>query len=230
MENQITVIERAEIETFQNDGMGAIAKAKEVARGIVDNATLTTAAEMMLDAKRRIRVIEKRFVGTPDAPGPETQAKVAHAAIRNMKNELIEPYERIERDILKPAIAAFNAEQDQKRRAEEDRQREEQKKRIEDERLKAAAQLEKDGENEAAQELIEAPIEAPVVVIPKEQAPPGISYRENWKFRVVDDSKIPREYMTVDEKKIGGVVRALKGETRIAGVEVYSEQVVAGRL
>lgn len=224
MENQVMVIERKEVETFQNEGMGAIAEAKEVARAIVDTATLTKAADMMLESKRRIRIIEDRF------KKPKADAKMAHKSICDLENELVEPYERIEREILKPAISAYNQEQDRKRRAEEDRQREEQRKKAEDERIKIAAQLEKDGENEAAEELIDAPIETPAVVIPKEEAPSGISYRDVWKFQVVDDSLVPREYMTIDEKKIGGVVRALKGETNIKGVRVYCEKTVAGRI
>lgn len=224
MENQVMVIERKEVETFQNEGMGAIAEAKEVARAIVDTATLTKAADMMLESKRRIRIIEDRF------KKPKADAKTAHKSICDLENELVEPYERIEREILKPAIAAYNQEQDRKRRAEEERQREEQRKKAEDERIRIAAQLEKDGENEAAEELIDAPIETPAVVIPKEEAPSGISYRDVWKFQVVDDSLVPREYMTIDEKKIGGVVRALKGETNIKGVRVYCEKTVAGRI
>lgn len=58
---------------------------------------------------------------------------------------------------------------------------------------------------------------------------PGVGMRSVWKFRIVDASKLPREYLTPDETKIGGVVRALKGDCQIEGVEVYEDKVVSGR-
>lgn len=57
----------------------------------------------------------------------------------------------------------------------------------------------------------------------------GVSFRKIWKFRITNESKIPREYLKVDTTKIGGVVRALKGDASIAGVEIYSEDVPAAK-
>jgi len=42
-----------------------------------------------------------------------------------------------------------------------------------------------------------------------------------WKFEVVDATLVPRDYLAVDEVKIGKVVRALKLETRIPGIDPY---------
>lgn len=52
----------------------------------------------------------------------------------------------------------------------------------------------------------------------------GIKARVNWKFRIVNENRLPREYMMPDEVKIGSVVRNQKraGEV-IPGVEAYSE-------
>ena len=47
--------------------------------------------------------------------------------------------------------------------------------------------------------------------------------RANWKFEVVDANLIPREYMTVDLKAIGAMVRARKDATNIPGVRVYPD-------
>jgi len=47
-----------------------------------------------------------------------------------------------------------------------------------------------------------------------------------WKFRVTNEALIPREYMTPDMVKIGGVARATKGSIQIPGVEIYSEDIV----
>jgi phage host-nuclease inhibitor protein Gam len=47
-----------------------------------------------------------------------------------------------------------------------------------------------------------------------------------WKHRIVDASKVPAEYLTVDEKKIAKVVTA--GLRNIPGVEIYETEEVRG--
>jgi hypothetical protein len=46
----------------------------------------------------------------------------------------------------------------------------------------------------------------------------GLSVVDNWKPRIDDESKIPREYMSVDTKKLNKVVSAMKEVTNIPGV------------
>ena len=68
-----------------------------------------------------------------------------------------------------------------------------------------------------------------VVVTPPVPATPkaaGVAFVDQWKYEIVDAALVPREYLMVDEKKVGGVVRSLKAETRIPGVRVYSERSV----
>lgn len=69
---------------------------------------------------------------------------------------------------------------------------------------------------------------APVVQVATTKAA-GVSTRQNWKYEITDASLIPREYLVVDDKKIGGVVRAMKGDTDIPGIRVYPEDTVAAR-
>lgn len=64
--------------------------------------------------------------------------------------------------------------------------------------------------------IVERPIEAPKAE--------GLGSRTSYKFRVVDDSQVPREYLVVDEKSIGAIVRARKGRITIPGVEIWEEQ------
>lgn len=100
------------------------------------------------------------------------------------------------------------------------------------ERAKIEARLEAEAEKAAAKQA-ELEMRAAMVVAPviEAEAPKavGVSSRVNWKFRITDESKLPREYTTPDEKKIGAVVRALKGDTNIPGVTVYAEESVAAR-
>ena len=55
----------------------------------------------------------------------------------------------------------------------------------------------------------------------------GISTRKKWLFEITDPAQVPEQYKTIDLKKIGGVVRALKGDTDIPGVRAYSESTMA---
>lgn len=130
---------------------------------------------------------------------------------------------------LSPQIIAFDREQERLRREEENRLREEARKAEEERRMQEALDAEAQGETETADAIINETYVPPVVVaksIPKVQ---GMSIRENWTFRIVNQALIPREYLKVDEVKIGGVVRSLKDQCRIPGIEVYKESTVAGR-
>lgn len=70
---------------------------------------------------------------------------------------------------------------------------------------------------------------APMVV----SAPPkvtGINTKQVWKFAVENPALVPREYLSVDEAKIRGVVQSLKGAIEIPGVRIYAEsQIAAGK-
>lgn len=68
----------------------------------------------------------------------------------------------------------------------------------------------------------------PEVIVPKVSAA-GTSVRKNWKFKIVDASAIPREYLIPDEKRIGEIVRANKDATDIPGIAVYEKLSIGGR-
>jgi hypothetical protein len=130
---------------------------------------------------------------------------------------------------IKTAMDAYIKEQEdlrleEQRRADEAARKQQQKlqqqatKAIESGKVDKAVDLEQRA----------AAVVAPVI---QRQAPKvtGIVPKKAWKFEVVDPAKVPREYLAVDEKKIGAVVRALRGDTQIAGVRVWSEnQIAAG--
>ena len=117
--------------------------------------------------------------------------------------------------------------EEKKRRAEEARRQDEARKQAEEEQLARAVEAEEFGDKEEAEDIIHEEISvAPVIVektVPKVQ---GISKQMAWKFRVVDATKLPQKYLMPNETKIGGVVRALKSEARIPGVETWEEPVI----
>jgi len=46
----------------------------------------------------------------------------------------------------------------------------------------------------------------------------GISSTTTWSWDCVDESLVPREFLELDRKKITAVVKAMKGQTQIAGI------------
>lgn len=53
------------------------------------------------------------------------------------------------------------------------------------------------------------------------------SVRKEWKWKVVDETKIPREFLVVNSLKINQAVR--NGEREIAGLEIYEDEQVVVR-
>lgn len=95
-------------------------------------------------------------------------------------------------------------------------------------RLAAAAARteEKAAAKAGAFESRAAAVVAPVI----SREPPkviGVQTREVWKFEVMDSDLVPRQFLSVDEAKIRKVVGALKGDTRIEGVRIWSEKAIA---
>ena len=127
---------------------------------------------------------------------------------------------------VKKVMSDYDTAQEAIRRAEETRLREIARKEEEERLLQEAIAAEASGNKEEAAAIIEEPVYvAPVVV--KKEVPnvQGMSFRTIWKFRIVDEKKIPREYMKPDEVKIGGVVRSMKNQVNIPGIESYEERV-----
>lgn len=142
------------------------------------------------------------------------------------RDKLLEPLEEAE-TLIKGKLAAWNrrcvAERDLEReRLEKEALEQEVRIRKED-----AAWLEAMGDKESAERTLALPVIPAPVDLPKIARAEGINYRKVWKFRITDEAAIPREYLTPDLKKIGQVVRALKGTIPIPGIEQYEEDQVA---
>lgn len=48
-----------------------------------------------------------------------------------------------------------------------------------------------------------------------------------WNYRIVDENKIPREFLMVDTTKIRKYMYAMKDQAKVEGVEFYQEEQVA---
>lgn len=195
-------------------------------------AAYTEAGEMLKGIKSLRREVDAAF--DPII----TAAHAAHREACNQKKRAETPLAEAEQ-ILKRGLIAYDTEQERLRREEERRLQALARQQEEARQLAEAAELERVANETTdlaeafqirreAEAVMDQPIVAPVVVLEKSTPKiAGISYREVWRFRVTDPTKIPREYLAVDEQKIGGVVRAMKGHTAIPGIEVYAEKVAS---
>jgi len=150
------------------------------------------------------------------------------------------------------AARAEQARQDEERRqaqAKADEERRIQLKADEEARLAHAIALEAEGKKAEAQRILNAPPPPPPMPAPVVQTTPaihipeapkanGVSFRQNWKARVVDANLLIQaiaaghqavNLMVPNQSALDGIAKALKGEARIPGVEFYSETVSSVR-
>ncbi len=161
-----------------------------------------------------------------------SKAHAAHKEALAKKKEFAGPVETAKRKIS-GLIGEYDRKKEAERREAERKARAEARRIEEERRIKEAEALEKVGQAEAAEAVIEKPLPVPAPAPPPPvRRPSGISVRKAWAFRVLDPSKIKPEYMIPDEKKIGQVVRAMGAQAAAMigeGVEIYEKEIVSAR-
>jgi hypothetical protein len=134
-------------------------------------------------------------------------------------------------------LGRYTARQDAIRRQEEQRLEEEERQRQLARQRAEAALLKKQGQPELAAAVMNTPVTAAPVrlpdVIPKRS---GQSFRDEWKWRPKNGMAmtslaklIAREYVQVDEVKLNGIARSMKGSLQVEHVEFYCEKVLVRR-
>lgn len=223
MGNELKIIE-PEIQDLQTSSTDMLSQAGVLT--VKDDASFSLGGEMLLEIKRRSKVVEERFAE------PVSLAHKAHKALTSLRDSVLGPFKQAEITI-KGKLGVYQQEVERKRQQEAERLRKQAEAKAEADRIaKAEEQMDK-GDLEGCKQTLEAPI-APVVITPPTPEPPkvaGVSFREDWKYEVVNPDLIPREYMMVDEIKLRRIVKAMgKAASNIPGIRVYAEKVVsAGR-
>ena len=149
---------------------------------------------------------------------------------RDLFRRPLDYLERAENSLRKVRLIWQN-DQEAKRLEAESKLRELARKEEEKKRKALEVRIEKaeeKGDTEKAELLREkqAEVFVPAPIVESQvQKTEGIGIRKMWKFRIADESLIPREYLIPDSVKIGKMVRASGGTVKIAGVEVFSEDV-----
>lgn len=176
---------------------------------VSNNDEYEAAAEFRRTVKLFISEVEERFAE------PKASAWATHKAITKLEKETLEGPREAEAMVTRKVTAYLD---------EQEKKRQEKERKLEAERLKEL------GRDKQATAVLEGRRDVTGVSIassvPKVE---GLTTRQNWKFRIVDEKKIPREYLIPDETKIGQMVRTMKGDTNIPGIEPYSETGLVNR-
>lgn len=126
------------------------------------------------------------------------------------------------------AMFQYEHKKEMERKAEEARL-EEIAKREADRLAKRAEKAEEKGQEEKAEELKQqaetmqniAPVVAPTI-----EKVTGLSRKTIWKYEIVDEKLIPREYLMPNQILLGQVARATKGTLQISGIRFYEDKSV----
>jgi hypothetical protein len=146
-----------------------------------------------------------------------TQLSEAETTLKKAVLSYQREQERIRREAEQKAILAARAEEERKRKALEAR-------------AKKAAEKGQEEKAELLKEQAQEVYVPAVVQAPAVEKVAGISTRKNWTFRIKDLSKIPREYLIVDEKMLKKLAVASQGKISIPGVEFYQDESMSVRV
>jgi hypothetical protein len=190
---------------------------------VVDHETYERMAEFVLTLRKMVKYFEDLY--RPRIKQADEVTKGLRADMRRLQEPAIHAQEYGDRELA--AYDRLQANIAEEKRLKEQAEKDEREKAEREELAKLLTEL---GQKDSAADVLAAPSEDPPVFIPKDTPRvPGLTYRDDWKFEIIDSAALPREYLIPDEIKIGRVVRALKGTTNIPGVRVYSVRVAIGR-
>jgi len=225
----------ADVQELPQRALAVQKQAQEIQ--IRTDAENTQAANTLKTLKAERAIVQAR-VDAFKRPAVE-----AWKAANALEREAIGPYEEAEK-MIKAAMLSFSrAEEEKRRRAEaeerrilEQKAREEAEQRSRDEAEREASYAAAQGASKVEVEEIRAnplpvapvPI-APVVLPSTVTKTAGVSRREKWSFRIVDERLIPREYLMVNESAIRAVATTQKKLAKIPGVEFFDEGTVVVR-
>ena len=201
---------------------------------VVDPASQTAASDLLLAIAQIRSEIATTFKPMKDA------AYKAHKTICDQERMLDDPLLLAEKT-LKSRIGAFVADQEriasereqELRRDAEEKAVAEAAQRTQELAIDQAIDLESRGQTAAAEAVLANPAPvAPRYVAPAPVAPAvartqGVSTRTGWDFRILDITKIPREYLMVNEVAIRNLGKNTQGKAQVPGVEFYPTTIVA---
>lgn len=219
------------IQVLEEEALTVPEKAKIIQ--ISDEGTLIEANEILKVVKTLRKEIKSVF--SPIIDKAHSTWKEALAQKKKVEQPLVEA-----EDFLKPQIASYQREQEEARRAEQQRiEKELEEKRQEAERLrKEAEEAEKDWDEkeavvkkEKAEALAEETKELTedLIAAPGPTKLEGTGIRQDWKWELECIKDVPRVWLKLDEVAINAHVRQMKQDSSIPGIRVFPVDVVITR-
>lgn len=182
---------------------------------IKENDDYQYAAEILMQEKTVYKFVENFYKPTKDA------MNTAKAELMKNIRAHTEPLDLAE-GIIKKKMGFWDEVQEEKRIKEERRILAELETKEEDRRLDEAVET-------GDESILEEPI---IVPMPRVQGTPkvkGISYRDNYKCKLVDIAKVPLAYLMFNKEKAEKMANATKGTISIEGVKIWKEKIIAAR-
>jgi hypothetical protein len=223
-EPALQLIETNEVET---KALSIMEKVRLVR--VIDAPTYIAAGEMFKDITAIMKEVEDSF---------DKNIKLWHEGHKNALADKAKHWNPLDaaKRAVKKLMSDYDLEQERIRQAEQRRLEELARKAEEERLLQEAIMAEEEAKangatKEEAEQVAATIIEEPVYVAPVtvQKATPKLAggpvYRTVWKFRIKDAHLIPRQYMIPNEVAIGSVVRSLKNQANIPGIEPYEERV-----
>lgn len=202
----------------------ALAKIEEEARSqgqeivrAAESFTITS-QESVAQAAEYLQVIARKAKALEEQRTALVKPLNDHvASINDLFRVLGKPFKDA-RDILGGKVLAWKRLKDKE--AEVERARKEAEEKAERERLAAL--------NPATPAAPEAPeLPRPAARVEKTLNVPGLSTKKEWKYRVVDFAKVPKDYLAIDALAVQTAIRL--GLRDIPGLEIYQEESLAVR-
>ncbi len=171
------------------------------------------------------------------------RANEAHKALTMDRAKFLEPLLLAEeqlKDVSKKYldVQRQKAEAERARLEEKARKKEEARRKVEAEHMREEAeQLRKAGQAKAAKAVeaeAKAIVAAPIqffepVYVAAPVVPKGMTVTVRWGYKVVDFSKIPSEYLEVNDKLLSKVAAAMKDRLSIPGIEAVKIDGISSR-
>lgn len=216
----LPIIDHKKVAELQASVPQLVAQAQDLE--IVDNDDYL-ASGSMLD-----RIIERRDAILAFFKKPAEDANNVHKFITSLRGTLVQPLDDIE-ELLKTRRKNFRQEDERARLKKEEAARKQAKDEAEQAALQQAAQMQEIGETAAAETILERAAMAPpppvhvASEVPKEK---GKSVRKTWKYKVVNEQLVKREFLMPDDSKIKPIVEklGLDAMSIIGGIEVYPDE------
>lgn len=149
--------------------------------------------------------------------------KAAHSTWKNLNNkkkEMLRPIETVE-NVLKEKINVYLDEEEKKRQGIQAKIKAD----IQKQREIIKAEMEKETGEEQKEILeMQADLISQNIVLPQKNE--KISQRYVYDYEVTDESKIPREYLMINEIKIKQKIREQKEDTKIPGIKVIKKRIL----